>query len=47
MRELKKEEKRRKKRLKQMNRNMVTKGRKRTERKRQRNADGFKKGTDT
>ncbi len=33
--------------FKQMNRNMVEKGRKRTERKRQRNGDGFKKGTDT
>ncbi len=47
MSELKKEEKRRKKRIKKMNRNMAEKGRKRTERKRQRNGDGFIKRTYT
>ncbi len=47
MRELKKEEKRRKKRIKKMNRNMAEKGRKSTERKRQRNGDGFIKRTYT
>jgi hypothetical protein len=47
VRELKKEEKRRKKRIKKMNRNMAEKGRKSTERKRQRNGDGFIKRTYT